>query len=281
MKDDSRVLFQSGAASPAELLARVRRRLEAESTGAFYVPSDPEFDLSTGEGLLEGWYHAESHGGATVRWVARRFAFEAEVRDATHVLLDAAIFPESGIAGLRLRTRANDVLGSAVRLSPGWNFRLLPIPAGVSGRVHFFVDTGGSWSPASDPRELSILVRRLALVRFVELPRVGGAPAATPAAPAGPPASLGLRIVRRLRRLILGWDLSQNLLAVEEAQQRLRSVEERLAETERQFNSLAAIVEDRLSQLARVDAETATDSTEREDELQDELARKFLQFFRS
>ncbi|MDQ5856885.1 MAG: hypothetical protein M3542_01220, partial [Acidobacteriota bacterium] len=156
MEDGSRFLFQSGAASSAELLARVRRRLEAESASVSLLPADPRFDLAKGEGLLEGWYHAEGHDGATVRWVARRFAFEAEVRKATHVALEAAVFPESGIAELCLRIRANDVPGSAIRLHPGWNCRLLPIPAGVSGRIHFSVDAGGSWSPPADPRELSV-----------------------------------------------------------------------------------------------------------------------------
>lgn len=273
MKDGSQPLFRSGAASPAELLGRVRRRLESESAIP-HLPADPRFDLARGEGLLEGWYNAEIHDGSTVRWVARRFAFEAEVREATHVLLEAAVFPESGLAELRLRIRANDVLGAAVRLHPGWNSRLLPIPAGVSGRVHFSVDAGGSWSPVTDPRELSILVRHLALVRFVELPRGGGAPPeeADPSV-ARAPAPLSVRIARKVRRLLLGWELSENLLSVEETQRRLRALEDR-------FDSMAGIVEDRLCELARADAEAAADAAEREEEWQEEVARKFLQFYR-
>lgn len=279
--DSSQPVFRSGAVSPAELLARVRRRLELETapvpTPA--VPVDPEFDLSSGEGLLEGWYQAEVIDGAPVRWVARRFAFEAEIRDATHVLLEAAVFPESGLAHLRLRTRANDVMGAAVRLYPGWNYRLLPIPAGVTGRVHFLVDSGGSWSPPSDPRELSILVRRLALVGFVRLPRSAALPAVATSLPA-PPASLAVRVVRKLRRLLLGWSISESLVALEESRARMRLLQDRLAESERRFDAMAEILEDRLSQLARVDAETAADAAEREEEWQEEVARKFLQFYR-
>lgn len=281
--DSSQPVFRSGAVSPAELLARVRRRLELETapTPTPSVAVDPEFDLSTGDGLLEGWYQPELLGGATVRWAARRFAFEAEVREATHVLLEAALFPESGLAELRLRTRANDVMGAAVRLYPGWNYRLLPIPAGVTGRVHFFVDSGGSWSPPSDPRELSILVRRLALVGFVRLPRSRDVPVAAAAPAVGtPPASLLVRVARKLRRLLLGWNLSEGLLALEESRARIRALEERVAESDRRFDATAEILEDRLSQLARVDAETAADAAEREEEWQEEVARKFLQFYR-
>lgn len=274
MKDSSQSLFRSGAASPAELLGRVRRRLGSETTIA-HLPADPRFDLARGEGLLEGWYHAEIQDGSTVRWVARRFAFEAEVRQATHVLLEAAVFPESGLSELRLRIRANDVLGAAVRLHPGWNSRLLPIPAGVSGRVHFSVDAGGSWSPVSDPRELSILVRQLALVRFVELPRVGPLPARVDPAVARPPA-LSVRIVRKVRRLLLGWELSASFVALEETQRRLGALEDRIPPVD----AIAGIVEDRLRELARADAEAAADAVEREEEWQEEVARKFLQFYR-
>ena len=275
LKDSSQSLFRSEAASPAELLGRVRRRLGSESTIP-RCPADPRFDLARGEGLLEGWYDAEIQDGSTVRWVARRFAFEAEVREATHVLLEAAVFPESGLSELRLRIRANDLLGAAVRLRPGWNSRLLPIPAGVSGRVHFSVDAGGSWSPAADPRELSILVRQLALVRFVELPRVGGALRAEADPLVARPPSLSVRIARKVRRLLLGWELSERLLALEETQRRLRDLEDRILV----FDSIAGIVEDRLCELARADAEAAADAAEREEEWQEEVARKFLQFYR-
>ena len=274
MKDSSQSLFRSGAASPAELLGRVRRRLESEST-IRELRADPRLDLARGEGLLEGWYDAEIHDGSPVRWVARRFAFEAEVREATHVLLEAAVFPESGLSELRLRIRANDVLGAAVRLHPGWNSRLLPIPAGVSGRVHFSVDAGGSWSPVSDPRELSILVRQLALVRFVELPRIGDVPGRT-SPPDARNASLSVRLARKLRRLLLGWELSEKVLAVEETERRLAALEDRIP----RFDSMAGIVEDRLCELARADAEAAADAAEREEEWQEEVARKFLQFYR-
>jgi hypothetical protein len=272
LKDSSQSLFRSGAASPAELLGRVRRRLGSESTIPHF-PADPRMDLARGEGLLEGWYDAETHDGSPVRWVARRFAFEAEVREATHVLLEAAVFPESGLSELRLRIRANDVLGAAVRLHPGWNSRLLPIPAGVSGRVHFSVDAGGSWSPVGDPRELAILVRQLALVRFVELPRVGGDLLGQADPRVARPPALSVRIARKARRLLLGWELSDRLLAVEETRRRLGALEDR-------FDSIAGVVEDRLCELARADAEASADAAEREEEWQEEVARKFLEFYR-
>jgi hypothetical protein len=76
-----------------------------------------------------------------------------------------------------------------------------------------------------------------------------------------------------VRRLLLGWELSENLLSVEETQRRLRALEDR-------FDSMAGIVEDRLCELARADAEAAADAAEREEEWQEEVARKFLQFYR-
>lgn len=256
MKDDSIPVFESDYVTPAELLARVRRRLLDQVEPTISAPADPSFDLSKPDGLIEGWYEPEILEGRSVRWTNRRFDFEAEVRDATHVAIEAALFPESGFAELRARLRANDVPGAPFRLKTGWNTRLTPIPAGVSGRVHFSIDAGGSWSPAAlgqsaDPRELAILVRRLALVPFVQLPRFDLPP------PAGQ-RSLIQRIVRRLRRLLLGSDV---------------------VEVERRLNEAAAILEDRLAQLALVQAESAADAVEREEEWQEELARKLLNFY--
>jgi hypothetical protein len=256
VKDGSVPVFESGHVTPAELLARVRRRLPESAVAALLAPADPSFDLSRSDGLIEGWYQPETFDGVPARWTNRRFSFEAEVRDATHVAIEAALFPESGFAELRARLTANDVPGAPFRLRTGWNTRLTPIPAGVSGRVHFSIDAGGSWSPAAlgqsaDPRELAILVRRLALVPFVRLPRFDASPTASR-------RSLLQRIVRRMRRLLLGSDV---------------------ALLERRWNEAAAILEDRLTQLALVQAETAADAVERDEELQEDLARKLLNFY--
>src|SRR5450759_59487 len=161
-----------GPESAAELLARVRKRLAAAppAPAGSRLPVDPEFDLSRSEGLLGGWYEPDLWGERMTRWVARRFDFEAQVGSATHVAIDALLFDTSGLAQLRGRIRANDVVGAAFRAMPGWNAIRVPIPAGVSGRVHFSIDAGGSWNPITagvqedDPRELSLLVGRLALI---------------------------------------------------------------------------------------------------------------------
>jgi hypothetical protein len=266
VKDDFVPVFESGHVSPAELVARVRRRLREQGHPPVATSADPSFDLSRPDGLIDGWYEPEVFDGTTVRWTNRRFDFEAEVRDATHVAIEAALFPESGFAEVRARLRANDVPGAPFRLRTGWNSRLTPIPAGVTGRVHFSIDAGGSWSPAGlglsgDSRELAILVRRLALVPFVRLPRF-----AAPPSPA-PSASLLARIVRKLRRLLLGSELARKLQQVDD-----------LAELERRLNETAGILEDRLLQLALVQAESAADALEREEEWQEELARKLLHF---
>src|SRR5450759_29320 len=131
-----------GPESAAELLARVRKRLAAAppAPAGSRLPVDPEFDLSRSEGLLDGWYEPDLWGERMTRWVARRFDFEAQVGSATHVAIDALLFDTSGLAQLRGRIRANDVVGAAFRAMPGWNAIRVPIPAGVSGRVHFSVD---------------------------------------------------------------------------------------------------------------------------------------------
>lgn len=255
MKDGSVHRFESGHITSAELLARVRRRLSETSAPALSTPGDPTFDLSKPDGLIEGWYEPEIFDGVPARWTSRIFSFEAEVRDATHVAIEASLFPESGIAELRARLRANDVPGAPFRLRTGWNSRLTPIPAGVSGRVHFSIDAGGSWSPAAvgqsgDTRELALLVRRLALVPFVRLPRFEVTMHRR--------RSLLQRIVRRLRRLLLGSEI---------------------VEVQRRLDEAASVLEDRLTQLALAQAEIAADTVEREEELQEELARKLLNFY--
>jgi hypothetical protein len=190
---DEPPLFESAVAPPEELLRRARARLrgaaapavrEADQTGG-------AIDLASGTALVGGWYQVEHWGETLVRWVARRFDFTADVGEATHLELEALLPEESGFAGLRGRIWANDGEGDAFRFRTGWNRLLIAIPAGVSGPVHFSIDAGGAWCPLNesvndDRRELSVCVRRLALVRPV-LPHLPAA--AGPSAVAGvPPA---------------------------------------------------------------------------------------------
>lgn len=240
-----------GPESAAELLARVRKRLAAAPPAPVEarLPVDPEFDLSRSEGLLDGWYEPDLWGERMTRWVARRFDFEAEVGSATHVAIDALLFDTSGLAQLRGRIRANDVVGAAFRAMPGWNAIRVPIPAGVSGRVHFSIDAGGSWNPITagvqedDPRELSLLVGRLALIPLADLPRRPHQPWAPPpfpgipsarltpiGGPADPPATFAgaaaqrelRRFLGAIRRRLLGWEWTNRVSRLEDENRELR-----------------------------------------------------------
>lgn len=253
MTEPARPVLRSEVASPEELLGRVRRRLAAEAEVVGPPPADPVFDLLRDEGLLDGWYHGERAGDIVHRWTQRHFDFEAEVRDASHVALDALLFPESGLAELRGRMTANGVPTTGFRLVPGLNRCLVPIPAGLRGRVHFRVDAGGSWCPARagvspDERELSINVRRLALERFVPEGAASGGVASSDAA-VSPKA---LRIARRL-------------LASLSVFRRLSEAERRLAELER-----------RVALLAETDRELSAELTRRVDEAREDLEVKLL-----
>ncbi len=222
---------------------------------------DPQFGA--------GWYEAETIDGVPVRWTSRRFEFEATVGEATHVELEAVLFPEAGFDSLTGRIVANDVPGISFTIWPGLNSLLLPVPGGLRGRLHFRIDTGGSWCPAdktgaSDTRSLSLLVRRLAFVRFVELPRSSFRPPSSRPVPAGSKVFRGFRKIRRL--LGFAWHLDDLNWQVEDLASNLDALERRLDET-------SALLEDRLSRLAEVDARLAAEAAEREETLRDDLAR--------
>jgi len=191
--DDPRV-FTSAVISSEELLRRARTRLRAaEAAGAPGAPPDGEIDLDPGDSLVDGWYEVEDYAGVPVRWAARRFDFTAEVGAATHVEMEALLPEDSGLAELRARLFVNDCPGDAFRFRQGWNHLLVAIPAGVSGPAHFSIAAESAWCPLEcsvndDGRELSVCVRRLALVRL-ELPRLSAASAPAASAPVmEPPA---------------------------------------------------------------------------------------------
>lgn len=266
---DEPPLFESAAASPEELLRRARARLrdaaapavrEAGKTGG-------EIDLESGTALLGGWYHAERWGDALVRWVARRFDFAADVGEATHLELEALLLEESGFAGLRGRVWANDSEGDAFRFRPGWNQLLIAIPAGVSGPVHFSIDAGGAWcalneSVNDDRRELSVCVRRLALVRPA-LPRLSaaGRPAARGAAPAAdaavdvgaPPAGRRIALQAAPPRLGFRSEWSRRLEArigwLESELARWGDLEGRVSRLESRLDALESVVDRLVSDL--------------------------------
>jgi hypothetical protein len=290
--DDSR-LFISAAVSSEELLRRARARLRA----SVEPPADSaagstnlQIDLVSGAGLLGGWYSAEHFGDVPVRWTQRCFDFAADVGAATHVEIDALLPEESGLAELRGRLWVNDCAGDAFRIRPGWNRLLVPIPAGVSGPAHFSIDAGAAWCPLEqsvndDGRELSMCVRRLALVRL-ELPRAPArrarsvappsAPAPAPTAPAAAPLprqhavpapASPARRFDTLRALGRATELEQRIGECESAiagmipgleprlsgtEARLRDVEARLQGMQSALESALEEVENALSALVSV-----------------------------
>ncbi len=244
----------SGVESSAELLLRVQRRLASVGAVGAAERSDPVVDLARSDGLGSGWYDAETLDGLAMRWTQRRFDFEADVADATHVQVEACLFPESGLRSLTARMSADEIPGIPFLIRPGWNSLLLPIPGGRHGRVVFAVDAGGSWRPADrtgsgDDRELSLLVRRLALVRFVELPRFASDPAPSLSPRAGFPG----RVLGKLRRLF--------------------SLDARLSLQERRLDEAMALLEARLTALAEADAQVEADLARREEGLREDVAR--------
>lgn len=269
MKETFEPLFSSGAESPSGLLSRVRRRLAAETPGDDPVATDPVFDLAKPDGLGPGWYDAEIVDGQTMRWTQRSFEFEAVVAEATHLNIEACLFPESGFASLSARIFADDILCVPFTLRPGWNSLLVPIPGRLRGRIAFRVDAGGSWCPArrtgaDDIRELSLLVRHVALVSFVKLPRFSPASAAAEPGPASLPAGFAAHpgsILQKLRRLF-------------SVDGRVAALERRLDETSGRLDETMAVLESRLTHLAEMDAQIEIDLARREEELRDDIARK-------
>ena len=106
--------FSSATESPAQLLARVRERLAREAAAdavpdrVAAAPREGPLDFASGRGLLHGWYSQEAFGDFTFRWTERRFGFEADVDDATHLRMEASLFPESGLRELRVRLRVDE-----------------------------------------------------------------------------------------------------------------------------------------------------------------------------
>lgn len=279
MSETSEPLFSSGVEGPSELLARVRRRLASENTGIDVVSQDPVLDLAKPDGLTGGWYDAEIIAGQTMRWTQRRFDFEAVAAEATHVNIEACLFPESGFASLTARISAGEVPGVPFVIRPGWNSVLVPIPGGRRGHIAFSVDAGGSWCPAGrtgadDIRELSLLVRRIALVRFVELPRFEHPPLAPGAAERGPgPRPTGVsalpgRILRKLLRLA---NIDVRVASIDN---RVVALERRLGEMTPRLDETMALLEKRLTLLAEVDAQIEIDIAGREEALRDDIGRK-------
>lgn len=257
MSESSEPLFSSGVEGPSELLARVRRRLASEDTGTDAGPRDPVLDLAKSDGLSVGWHDPEVIDGQTMRWTQRRFGFEAVAADATLVNLEACLPPESGLAFLVARISADEVPGVPFVIRPGWNSVLVPIPGGLRGHIAFSVDTGGSWCPAGrtgaeDIRELSLLVRRVALVRMVD-------PSSSRPQPLAPAPAAGLpgRILRKFERV------ARNL-------GRVANVFGRMAEMERRLE----LFEKRLTLLAEIDAQIEVDLALREETLRDDIGRK-------
>ncbi|HSB35369.1 MAG TPA: hypothetical protein VLH41_00735 [Thermoanaerobaculia bacterium] len=244
-------LSSSSVENLAALLARVQQRLRDEASGNSAAGPgsrpDPEFDLSRPDGLGHGWFHAETLDGRTVRWTARQFEFEAGVDQATHLYLEAALFVESGFTELHARLAANGNRGGEFRIRPGWNRYIVALPAGLRSPARITVDLGGAWCPLAsghgpDARELGILVARLALVPFLQVP-----------APPPKGATLRARVLRRLRRLLFGHELES----------RLMHLEGRTSE-----------VEDRTRLLAESDREQAGALEEAERELRREISRQ-------
>jgi len=239
---------ESSAERLAALLARVRRRLRDEGPAPVPalpgLPTDPVFDLSRPDGLGEGWFEPHTLDGRIVRWTSRRFEFEAEVNEATHAYIEAALYSESGFPELEAILMANGVRGSEFRIRPGWRRYLVALPAGLRGRARIVVDVGGAWCPhatghAPDLRELGIRVARLALIPFLQLP-------------AAPEPASGLRE-----------DVRRRLSGVPDLPGRLQHMESRIFE-----------LEERVRLLAEADRELGGTLNRIEQELREEIARQ-------
>src|SRR5262249_34301101 len=155
--------FRSAVESPQALMARVREILDNQGSAGFVSRSEGEIDLRALAPFGAGWFAPEQLGRDLIRWTSRRFEFEATAGRASHVLMEVCLFPESGLAELRMRLRVNDSLGGAARVRTGWNRVHLALPANTFGPSRFSVDAGGSWCPADsrasgDSRELAVAV---------------------------------------------------------------------------------------------------------------------------
>jgi hypothetical protein len=281
-EDTGTPLFSSATESPADLLARVREQLNREAhrarrpTPAPGAPPEP-FDFASGRGLLHGWYPPERFGDFTFRWTERRFGFEADVTDATHLRMEACLFRESGLQEMRVRLRVNDREAGTAPIRESWDPVYFTLPEGASERARFSLDAGSSWCPAGtgaspDVRELALAVRQVALVRLPALPRAPVAPAAV--APARPV----FRAVRGIRRILLGRELTDRIERAEEENARLAArlaaLEGALAEQARIGNEAAGRVEEAARILAREDARLREGIEEAAAQGRRELARK-------
>jgi len=278
--DDSR-LFISATISSQELLQRARARVRTVAPVA--AETAGEIDLERGTNLLDGWYAAERYDGALVRWTARRFDFTAEVGAATHVEMEALLPEESGLTELRARLWVDDTPGDAFRFRQGWNHLFVTIPAGVSGPAHFSVQADAAWCPLErsvndDGRELSVCVRRLAVVRL-ELPRLAAsgsadfasAPAAAPpieqASEASLPGRFELDRWRRLARIPeLEYRIERSELRLAASEPRLgdvdarvRSLEARVQQLESVLTQLVSLLETRLAAVEEAHRELRAD----------------------
>lgn len=286
----SPAVLSSGSVRAEELVARVRRLTQPS---ALETPSwaPLEIDLSRNDHLLDGWWAPELLTGALCRPTMRRFGFELDVRPREYVAIDGILFPQSGLAELRARLRAGETAGAAFRFLPGANSFLLKVPPGVAGLVRFWVDLDGSWHPAAsgesaDDRELGIYVTRLALVKAPAVDRIGSMAALPPAdgqlAPISPQGGL-IGLARRLRRLLLGWEISDRLDRVRGLETALAAAERRIEELSARLGKVAAAhdagaeqIERRMEQLASEIQEIAADGEELGEELRDDLARRLL-----
>jgi hypothetical protein len=282
-------VFTSATENPEKLLERVRRRLKAGGTPEPEPPavSDRAPDLISGEGLLEGWYPPERFAGDAVRWTQQRFTFRANADGATHLLLEACLFPESGLPETFARLRAGEDAGPPVRVRPGWNRLLFALPATAAPATSFAVDAGGSWCPADsglsgDDRELGLLVRRLELLRLTALPRFGdlAPPAVARARPAQALPGTGplFRGAAKLRRLLLGWSLTEtverNAAEVTRLSSDLDALRALSSEQARLLDEAMAAIEETMQALMAEDERIRREASTALRESREELARK-------
>lgn len=259
--------FRSGTSSPEELLRRVRELLAERGNAAVARPNTASIDLLSGSGLIDGWFAPEKMGEDVVRWAARRFSFEGAVGAATHLLVEACLFPESGFQSLRARLKVDTRLGGSARLRTGWNRAFLLLPPEADGFCRFFVDAGGSWCPArsglsADTREISVAVRRLELVDATKMSEWSFPPFPGErfSFPSPPPDRWYLRAARKIRSWALGRDLSLRISGMDELAAELRDTRQRLREDELRLETAARALEDRLLLLTRACAEIQQDA---------------------